>query len=264
MTLPSDELLRDVMVGLVPTDLEPPLERIHARVEYRKRVARVRWGVGVVSLVALVALTISALPGGAVHRVDISTRPSRPHRVATTVVPTTRRPVPTTVPAVVSPSTAHVVVAPTFPSVTTVPHVTPTTVRAVVPPVTSVRVTPTTQRESPPTTAPLLAYERLTLVLDDSGLHAPTQFTTAKQVDIIFLDQRTSATRVANTGVRVTDANGASFDILRPYYDPDCCYWFGAIGTLLHPLGVVTFDGIDSTNYTLRPGLHASTTMVAS
>lgn len=265
MTPPNDELVRDALVAALPTDLEPPLERIHARVQYRRRRAQVRWGVGSVALAALVALVIGALPGGAARRrVDISTRPSRRHAV-TTVVPTTKRPESTTIPAVVPPSAAHAVV-PSLPIVTTVPGVAPTTVPAVAPPVTRARLTPTTQKAtSPPTTAPLLAYERITLVLDDSGLHAPAEFTTAKQVDIIFLDQRTSATSVPYTGVRVTTADGQSLTILRPWYDVDSFGHFGAIGTVLHPLGVVTFQGVDTaTNYSDIPNLYATSKFVAS
>jgi hypothetical protein len=105
----------------------------------------------------------------------------------------------------------------------------------------------------------------MTLILDDSGLHAPAQFTTAKQVDIIFLDQRTSATRVPDTGLRVTTSDGTTFVILRAYHDPDCCAWFGAIGTVMHPLGVVTFQGIDTaTNFSDIPNLYATTKFVAS
>jgi hypothetical protein len=266
MTLHEDDTVRDALVALIPTDLEPPLDRIHARIEYRRRRARTRLAIGSVALVALVVVTLSTLPGGSAHRsLYVTNRVHRTRHAGTTVVPTTKRPVTTTIPAV-APTTAHVVVVPTFPTATTVPSVAPTTVpQFVLPPLTSVSVTPTTTKAPAPTTVPVAAYERITLILDDSGLHVPQQIVTAKQVDIIFLDQRTSATSVPDTGVRVTTNDGQSGVILRPYHDPDCCAWFGAIGTIMHPLGVVNFQGVDTaTNYSDIPNLHTTTKFVAS
>jgi hypothetical protein len=267
MTLHEDDTVRDALVALIPIDLEPPLDRIHARIEHRRRRARARLAVGSIALFALVVVTLSTLPGGSAHRsLDVTNRVHRTRHAGTTVVPTTKRSVPTTRPAVVVPPTTAHVVAPPLSSATTVPRVAPTTLpQLVFPPMTSVQVTPTTQKAPTPTTVPVAAYERITLILDDAGLHASAQYVTAKQVDIIFLDQRTSATSVPDTGVRVTTNDGQSGVILRPYQDPDCCAWFGAIGTVFHPLGIVTFQGVDTaTNYSDIPNLHTTTKFVAS
>jgi hypothetical protein len=256
----DDDAVRRALHDRLPADVELRFDRIDARADRMRRNNRVRGAIAFVTVGAVALLAAATLRPGAAHdRLDVSVNPPRSRATATS--PTTAK-VPRTTPP------THPVIAPLATAVPTVgPSPTPTTNANVVSPTTLRAITPigphTTVAPPAPTTtvAPAPTHIRITLVLDDTGLHAPTSLATADLVDVVFIDQRTS--KPQRISVRVDSPDGSSVMILRQWQDVDCCGHFGAIIGLEHPVGVLVFQPLEQNTYAAVPIQPAQTTMTS-
>jgi hypothetical protein len=211
----DDRDVRDAIHALTP-DVDMVFDRIETRAAgIRRRVHR-RIGASVVAVVLVGVGVAFALPGAhARASVDIE-QPGRSHHGAhdKTTSPTTIGPTETKnladpshtgtgsspPPAVIGPDDQHHEVVVPGASPTTLPYRDPSSSPTTTP---DEQTTPTTTRADESTTTtttvsnsdiPPIApgHTRMTVILDDTGLHAPSFVATGDAVEILFLDQRSS------------------------------------------------------------------------
>jgi len=211
MTSPDEELeqlWREGLQALAPARAVADVDRI----EYRRAMIRRRRAFAIAGITAafvlLVAAVVWAAPGRPLHRVQTvvgptttteggSTSSSESNRV---IGGTSSSTMSTTVPATTVPPTVSTAVpVATNPAASSPPTATPTTRLA---PTTSPGpTTPTTRHTTTTTTVP--QSTRVTVTLDDTGLHAPGGSFPPGNFTIRFLDRRTNPIGTATLDVSV-------------------------------------------------------------
>jgi hypothetical protein len=215
---PADGALREALHATRPTHamrLEN-IDRNIARLR-RRTVGRVVAGVAVV--VAAVVFVGSALSPRSAPQ-SLRVRPPKNTVPRAKLIPTTLPAAPVSGPksqrsrvGTPSPTTVQPQLRTVPPAPTTTPHdsvaPTPTTTRDQSPPSTVTVPTTTPLPVGPPLPA---GHTRITVILDDKGLHAPATFAAGDHVEILFLDQRSQhgylSWLIDNGGPRVVRWDG--------------------------------------------------------
>ena len=224
----SEDPVRDVMRGLIPA-IDPPLDVIDTRASRLRRRFRLRMAGLAGALVIGTVATAGALTGGASKSaVEVANRHGRHSKimVTPTTSATTRVTRPKTATTVTTPASGMAPGQPTNPTPgATTPNAGPAPI--IVPGPTTPRTSPhggpspTTVTTAPsPKYPPIIpSHPRMTVVLDDAGLHAPTTFAVGSggYIEILFLDQRSHPTPVFNkpNGTAYLYSTGLMFSIER-------------------------------------------------
>jgi len=208
----SEDPVGDVMRGLIPA-LDPPLDVIDTRASTLRRTFRLRMAGLTGALVIGTVATAGALTGGtSKSAVEVENRDGRHSKIVVTPTtqgrnthPDTNTTVPTSVtstPGVAPVPTTNSTPGGSTPSSPGAPAIgpVPTTARTSPPTVDTVPGSvPTTATTVPAPTSPPIGpnHTRMTVILDDTGLHAPSTFKanygSAHAVEILFLDRRSNS-----------------------------------------------------------------------
>jgi hypothetical protein len=265
----SEDPVRDVMRGLIPA-IDPPLDVIDTRASSLRRTFRLRMAGLTGALVLGTVATAGALTGGASKSaVEVQNRGSRHSKIV--VTPTTHgrnthpntnttapisvtsaplvAPVPTTnpTPGVSTPSSPGAPIVVPVPTTARTSPSSPTTVHSVPNPVT----TTTVPAPNYPPIGP--NHTRMTVILDDTGLHAPVTFKanygSGHAVEILFLDERSNGSPgldYVKTGTGI---------LVKSWYSGPIRAWALTPGTL--QLGVLDYPCLCAI-----PGVTATVTIV--
>ena len=238
---------------------------VEAVATVRLRRGRIEMLSAAVAVAAAVALLVGlAMPGARSDAGRVTTKPSASvpggHSVAPPAARSTTTLAAATVTAPVTTSPARIV-HPPAPVVTPITNA-PAPVPQNPPPTAAPQPHEAPSTTTSPTTVPIPATVRITVVIDDAGLHAPATLVAGGTVEVFFLDERSA--RPAPAAELHVVAPGVDQVIARSVRANDPYGYFGGIYQFPHLLGAVDFTARYTATHSDIANGYATTVISAS